>query len=564
MLLHISEKRMRYLRILIASGWLLLILSLFFDPFSFLLTDPNNQTSFLHVHSDVCVAIQESCHYPHAYGLGAVVFWNLIVPIAVLILLVFGHEPWRRICPLGFLSQIPRLLGKQRQREKVNAKTGKVTYELIKIDPKSWIGRNHLYFQVGFLYVGMCLRLLFLNGDRIALGIWLLSTIAAAVTIGYLYAGKTWCQYFCPMAPVQKIFAEPGGIFTSKAHIQESGTVTQSMCRTIDDKGKVRSACVACQQMCMDIDAEKGYWETITQPKQRFLYYGYVGLVVGFFLYYYAYAGNWDYYFSGMWAREEHQIQSILQPGLYLAGHLVAIPKIVAVPLFLAFMGLLSYGVGVLLEKAYKTYLQLQKAALSPEQVQHRLYSVWTAIAFNVFFAFAGRSWIIHLPLWIQYTYDALLLLASLIWLYRMFHRSPERYSRERLASRLQQQLAKRGIVLPRLHRTRSLRQLEANDLQALAKTLPGYLPDQAESVYQSLMQELLQELDNSLISRLTFLQLSLYQETCTRMLALQLEVAEAQKSNSLQDVPALIKQAHVSPANRKPLNSAPPEQLAV
>jgi hypothetical protein len=45
------------------------------------------------------------------------------------------------------------------------------------------------------------------------------------------------------------------------------------------------------------------YWARLEQPSFAFERYAYVGLVVGYFLYYYLYAGNWDYYFSGAWVR---------------------------------------------------------------------------------------------------------------------------------------------------------------------------------------------------------------------------------------------------------------------
>jgi hypothetical protein len=60
---------------------------------------------------------------------------------------------------------------------------------------------------------------------------------------------------------------------------------------------------------------------------QKFLYYGYFGLVVGYFAYYYLYAGNWDYYFPGL-AHQENQLATLLKPGFYISGNLIAIPKL--------------------------------------------------------------------------------------------------------------------------------------------------------------------------------------------------------------------------------------------
>jgi polyferredoxin len=122
--------------------------------------------------------------------------------------------------------------------------------------------------QFGWLYVGLCARILFINADRTSLFIWFAVTMITAITVGYLYGGKAWCQYFCPMAPVQTIYAEPGGLFTSKAQVGDQ-QITQSMCRTVEPDGKERSACVACQKPCIDIDAERSYWDSVTQPHHR-------------------------------------------------------------------------------------------------------------------------------------------------------------------------------------------------------------------------------------------------------------------------------------------------------
>jgi hypothetical protein len=35
------------------------------------------------------------------------------------------------------------------------------------------------------------------------------------------------------------------------------------MCRTVLPDGKEQSACVACQNPCIDIDAERNYWDSL-------------------------------------------------------------------------------------------------------------------------------------------------------------------------------------------------------------------------------------------------------------------------------------------------------------
>ena len=84
------------------------------------------------------------------------------------------------------------------------------------------------------------------------------------------------------MAPVQKIYGEPRGLLASTAHEKSNNTITQSMCRIIDPEGKEHSACVACQTPCIDIDAERTYWDGIKKPDRKLIYYGYIGLVLAF------------------------------------------------------------------------------------------------------------------------------------------------------------------------------------------------------------------------------------------------------------------------------------------
>ncbi|MEQ8536272.1 MAG: hypothetical protein RIB93_02215 [Coleofasciculus sp. D1-CHI-01] len=358
---------MHRVRWLLTIGWLLLILSLFYDPFSPELTTPDNTISPLIIDPTICVNVQGTCIEESPYALGAPIFWGIIVPAAIFILLVFGHELWRRICPLSFLSQIPRALGWQRKQRRVHPRTGKVRYQGVKVTQNSWLGRNHLHLQFGLFYLGLCSRILFVNSDRTALAFFLVTTIIGAIVVGYLYEGKSWCQYFCPMAPVQKIYAEPRGLLTRTAHEEDRQKITQSMCRTLNKKGEEQSACVACQSPCIDIDAERSYWETIMQPQQQWLYYGYVGLVLGYFIYYYLYAGNWDYYFSGVWAHQENQLATLMSPGFYLANQAIPLPKLVAVPLTLAAFAFAGSSIGSSIEKRYNAVQRRQQQPLSQE-----------------------------------------------------------------------------------------------------------------------------------------------------------------------------------------------------
>lgn len=486
---RISEAQMHKVRWATTTLWLLLILSLFYDPLTPFLTDPNHLWSPLRVDPNKCIQVQGSCLELGAYALGAPIFWGLVVPTSLFILLIFGHELWRRICPLSFISQIPRALGRQRQWKRENQK-GTVRYEIARVDSDSWLGKNYLYLQFGWLFVGLCSRILWVNSDRNALAIWFLFTIGMAIAVGYFYGGKSWCNYFCPMAPVQKIYGEPRGLFASKANLTDS-KITQSMCRVVDPEGQEKSACVACQSPCIDIDAERTYWEGIPKPQQSFIYYGYVGLVIGYFTYYYLYAGNWEYYFSGVWAYEPNQLGSLLHPGFYLLGQAIPIPKIIAVPMTLGIFTLAGLWSGYRVEHWAQTRW---RSELSLEDIRHRIFTFCTFFIFNFFFVFAARSWISLLPLPVQYIFDALIVILSSFWLVQTWGRNSQTYTREGLSTRLRKQLAKLNLNISQYLEGQSPEDLTADQVYVLAKVLPGFTREKRQEAYKGVLKESLQE----------------------------------------------------------------------
>ncbi|MDX2212982.1 MAG: cyclic nucleotide-binding domain-containing protein [Oculatellaceae cyanobacterium bins.114] len=492
MFAQLAERRMHWVRWVLTVGWLLIIASLFYDPWTSALTTSEHPWSPLRL-PDTCVQVQGECLSEQPYPLGTTLFWGAIVPSAIFILLVFGHELWRRICPLSFLSQIPRALGWQRQFKRENQKTGKVRYELAKVDPNSWLGRNYPYVQFGWLFAGLCGRILFFNADRLVLAGWLLFTVVAAIAVGYWYGGKSWCQYFCPMAPVQSIYSEPGGLLSSKAHTSEQ-PITQSMCRTVLPDGKEQSACVACQNPCIDIDAERTYWNSLNKPETSFLRYGYVGLVIGYFGYYYLYAGNWNYYFSGAWLRQTDQLASLYDPGLYLFGQAINIPKLVAVPLVLGGCTAIGYWGGRWIEKRAKAYNWRKQENLTIETIRHRIFTLCTFGIFNFFFIFGGRPLVQLLPWSVQYLYDLGLVALSTLWLYKTWRRSPDLYSRENLANRFRKQLERLQLNVSQFLEGRSLSDLNTHEVYVLAKVLPGFTREKRHQAYKGVVREALEE----------------------------------------------------------------------
>ena len=522
---RISEQQMHRVRWVLTCAWLLLIASLFYDPLSPLITAPDQYWSPFRIKPEDCIPVQNICLDLQPYPLGAPIFWGMVVPSAIFILLVFGHELWRRICPLSFLSQIPRALGWQRQIKRTDSKTGKVRYEIPKVKKDSWLGKNYFYLQFALLFVGLCCRILFINGNAIALGIWLLGTIAAAVTVGFLYGGKTWCNYFCPMAPVQKVYAEPGGLLASKAHMSDI-SITQSMCRTIAD-GKEQSACVACQNPCIDIDSERSYWDGIEKPESKFLYYCYLGLVVGYFFYYYLYAGNWDYYFSGAWAMESNSIQKLLSAGFYLYGQVIPIPKLIAVPLTLLLFTGLGYLFGILSERIYRSCLHFYKQKAPLILIRHHLFSVSTFIAFNLFFIFGGRPFIRLLPNFFQETIDVVIVLFSTLWLYRTIRRDPELYAKEGLAGRFRKQLIKMNFPLEQYFTGKDIEELNPHEVYVLVKVLPRFTKQKRYEAYKGVLREALDEGYTNSSSSLEVL----------RQLRTELDVSDSEHHNLLEEL---------------------------
>ena len=500
MISQVSEKNMHIVRWLLAVGWLTLIFSLLYDPISPWFTDPSNLSSPFHLHPEIyldpekCVKVQGVCLPQQPYGMGARIFWAVVLPIGIMILLVFGHEFWRRICPLYFFSQIPRALGIQRKRKVVNPNTGSLSYELAGVEKGSWLGRNYLYLQFGLFYLGLNIRILFVNSDRLAMAIFLLFTISSAIAVGFLFKGRTWCQYFCPMAPVQMFYTGPRGLLGSVAHQSPPQSITQSTCRTVDSSGQDKSACVSCQSPCIDIDAERAYWDGITRPDQKLVFYGYFGLMLGFYFFYFLYAGNWDYYYSGAWTHEEGQLSTLFKPGFYIFNHPLPIPKIIAAPLTLAFFGAASYFVCLTLERAFRFYLKRANKSLSNEQILHICFVLCTFVSFNVFFMFGGRPNISLLPNWGVLALNGFIILVSSLWLYRSLGRSKERYSRESLASSLRRQLNKLAIDWVKFLEGRSLKDLIPDEVYVLAKVLPGFSRTDRLRVYKGVLQEALSD----------------------------------------------------------------------
>jgi hypothetical protein len=459
---------MRGVRVTLLLGWFLIILSLFYDPLTPWLTDPDNLASPFRIHPEAPTLVQGVPLPLAPYPMTSRIFWSMVVPLVPIALMLFGHETWRRICPISFVGQIPRILGWQRKTSVLIRSAGRVDRVIALIPSSAWLRRNQYTVQFWMLALGVLGRILFYNSDRLSLAAAFATIMILALAVGLLYGGKTWCNYFCPLAVIQATYTGPGGLLDSKAHLV-TATIAQSMCRAPGATGDA-STCVGCNANCPDVDLENSYWRRVESDSKRFMYYGLFGLIVAFYSYYYVYSGNWDYYMSGVWTHEPGQLATLLGPGFYFDGQAIAIPKIIAAPLYFLFWIFFSYGFFVLVERLYA----FASPSLPKALLRHRMLTVTAFLSFNVFYFFAGRPNILLMQPWAIKAIDLGIDAVSIAWLIRSLSREAEMYRRESLAGKWRQQLARMGFRAEEALEGQSLDQLSADEVYVLAKTLPN------------------------------------------------------------------------------------------
>ena len=452
----LQERHARLLRWLLISGWLALIVSLLI-PASPL---PGNR-----------------------------IFWGTVVPTGLLVIAALSHELWRRLCPLAFASQLAHALGLQRSRP------GKGTRpELVLIKPDSWLGRHHVQLQWSLLIAGLCLRLLGGNSDPIWLALWLLVTLLAAVAVGWAYGGKSWCQYVCPMGPVQTVLTGVRGPLGSPAHVGAPSKITQSMCRTITEQGQERSACVACQSPCLDIDAERQFWQNLERKRGlAWAWYSYPGLVLAFFtlMEWSGHGGSQlvhplGYIRSGQWALDRQLVSRAWQP----LPHLGPLPRLVAIPLAITAAAWLSVAFWRWLEGVLRRRGSREGLPAAGERAVLRTRLLASFVAINLFFWFVDPLQGLLGPTGGQLVRSLVLLLTSL-GLYRAWGRDPATYRRESTSDSLRRQLRDLPGLEPALD-GRSLDALSPQEVFTLVKAMPAVGELQARRVYGEVLVDLL------------------------------------------------------------------------
>ena len=470
------EAQARWVRWILWLAWALLIVSLLWPALSL----PGQW-------APQCLPGAVSCVLHRQPG--NLLFWGVVVPVALLILVVGSHELWRRICPLAFVSQLAAALGLQR---KVKNKRGQ--WEPVKVNADSWLGRRHFQLQWSLLIAGLCLRLLLVNANPLGLAILLICTMVAAALIGWAYAGKAWCQYICPMAPVETIVTGQRGALGGAAHVGTTSKITQSMCRTISESGKEQSACVACQSPCIDIDSERHYWQGLKGKRGlAWAWYSYPGLVLMFFELMIAVENHLvppgagiSPLKGGRWAFDASLGSRAWDPLYAWLG----LPRLVVIPVLLAAAGAVSVLLFQGIERGLRQRYEQIGLAEAHELAVHRTRLLSSFLAVNLFFKFVDPTQGAFGPHSVEWVHSLVLTVSALV-LVRSWNRDQGTYRRESLADRLRRQLQ----GLPQLDSAldgRKLEDLPPQEVFTLAKALPAALQGRARDIYQGVIRDLL------------------------------------------------------------------------
>jgi len=319
------------------------------------------------------------------------IVWTIFVPLLPLLIVLIGFSNWRNTCPLAAVSKISQKIS---------------IFEKRKVP--EWLSTNFYLFQYSFLFIALILRLTVLNSNNILLGIFFISIFLLAFLTNLIYTGKSWCNFFCPVGVVEKIYC------ISNTDRYE----TNSACST----------CTACKHNCPDIDMESNYWKEKQNKQKTFVFYSFSGLILGFYVYFYLQTGSFSYYFSGEWTQSS---PSLFDAGFYFAPF---VPVFVAVPLTLFIFTLLSYFIF----KAFEIYLKHNKKyiSLDIDIIEHRVKVISSFFAFNFFYIFAGAPAYTHYPFVYSIFYFVVVVISTRM-LYKEIYRQESYFIQERFALKI-------------------------------------------------------------------------------------------------------------------------------
>lgn len=338
-----------------------------------------------------------------APGRAGRVFWTVAVASLPLVFVLAGYHRWRRICPLAWVARIPARLGRAGHRR-----------------AGPWLQAHGYDVAFGGLLVALWLRLVATNGDGLALAAFLIALCGAAVAVGALFTGKTWCNYICPVSFVEKLYTEPRGLRETP----------NSQCAT----------CTACKPACPDINEENSYWKEVLAPAKARAYFAFPGVVLAFYAYYFLQAGSWSYYFDGAWTREPGLFRTAFLPGhdAKTAGFffLPAVPRALAAAATLASGAAVSLLVFTAAEPRLGAMLRRRGAGLDAAALRSTMFTVAAFTAFVSFYSFAGAPTLRLVP-GLPHLFQLLVVAVATLLLVRRLGRRQSAFTEETLARKI-------------------------------------------------------------------------------------------------------------------------------
>ncbi len=278
--------------------------------------------------------------------------WTVAMPIVPFAVVVLGFHRWRRICPLAAIARLGAHLGGRRRRL------------------PAWLDRWALLVAFVLLTVALVARHLAFNGDARWLGWGLVAAAIAAVVVNAIGSGKAWCNLVCPVGVVERIYTD------GSPRADES----DSRC----------SPCVGCKSRCADIDRAAAYRSELRGPALRIVGFALPGLVLGFYGYYAVRFGEWAAFFDGRWTHAPFDRELVLGPGVH---GIASVPAVIACPLVLALSASASF---VLFAGIERLLLHRTQDAIL---LRHRLLTIASFLAFNLFYVFAGQPTLLEFPI---------------------------------------------------------------------------------------------------------------------------------------------------------------------
>mgnify|MGYP001162583502 CR=1 FL=1 len=237
------------------------------------------------------------------------------------------------------------------------------------------------------LIIGITFRLILTNANPFYLALFLISVVLAAFVVGIIYGGKSWCQYFCPIGPVQSVIAGENPLIRKKI-IGPSLSLGPSSCLETSE-GSFKNSCSSCIPNCIDINSRRHFWSNLKLNRDlAWAWLSYPGLVAGYFSALLV-VGNiltgdgHNYLIEGSYLGE-HGFDFM---GQFSSGHdFVKVAIVISMPVIVLIMCIFSFLVFRIVENIMALRLQRVGVVDFEGIALCRVRHLSTLIALNLFF----------------------------------------------------------------------------------------------------------------------------------------------------------------------------------